>query len=55
MVPIQDTTTIDVLYIPSRVCNATSLPHEHFFKRILIDEELQNIVDKHMIDIYDNE
>ena len=53
MKPSQDMSTLDVLYIPSMVCNATSLNHEHFFKRIVIDEDLQNVVDRHMIDIYE--
>lgn len=48
----QDMSTIDVFYTPSWVANS-AMPHEHFFKRMQIESKISDIIDSHIIDVYE--
>lgn len=47
-----DQSTIDTGWVPAKYNNAITLEREHYFKRMVIDKDIDNIVINNMIDEY---
>lgn len=47
-----DQSTIDTGWVPAKYNNAITLEREHYFKRMVVDKDIDNIVINNMIDEY---
>ena len=49
---VSNQSTIDTGWVPAKYNNAITLEREHYFKRMIVDNDIDSIVVNNMIDDY---